>query len=277
MGIGGRRCLQRGRPRLAWPPSSPTRRSASARPTPGGATSRPPAVISAAIVTGCDAIHPGYGFLSEDEGFAEVVAAHGLTFIGPVRRGAGAVRLEGGDAPPARLARPADDPRLRRDAPRRRARPRRGRADRLPGPDQAVGRRRRQGDADGPHAARARGRPPGLPLRGPRRVRRRLALPREVARGQPPRRGPGRGGPLRPRRPPRRARLLGPAPPPEDHRGGAHPGAVGGRPRGARASGRSGPSWPPATRTSARSSSWWTGTATSTSSRSTAGSRWSTR
>jgi acetyl-CoA carboxylase biotin carboxylase subunit len=42
-----------------------------------------PAVISAAIVSGCDAIHPGYGFLSEDEGFAEVVRAHGLTFIGP--------------------------------------------------------------------------------------------------------------------------------------------------------------------------------------------------
>ena len=42
-----------------------------------------PAVISAALVAGCDAIHPGYGFLSEDEGFAEVVAAHGLTFIGP--------------------------------------------------------------------------------------------------------------------------------------------------------------------------------------------------
>ena len=42
-----------------------------------------PAVISAALVTDCDAIHPGYGFLSEDEGFADVVAAHGLTFIGP--------------------------------------------------------------------------------------------------------------------------------------------------------------------------------------------------
>ncbi|MGZ6341155.1 MAG: acetyl-CoA carboxylase biotin carboxylase subunit, partial [Candidatus Limnocylindrales bacterium] len=42
-----------------------------------------PAVISAAIVTGCDAIHPGYGFLSEDESFADVVHAHGLTFIGP--------------------------------------------------------------------------------------------------------------------------------------------------------------------------------------------------
>ena len=41
------------------------------------------AVISAAVVTGCDAVHPGYGFLSEDETFAEVVGAHGLTFIGP--------------------------------------------------------------------------------------------------------------------------------------------------------------------------------------------------
>jgi acetyl-CoA carboxylase biotin carboxylase subunit len=42
-----------------------------------------PALISAAIVTGCDAVHPGYGFLSEDEGFADAVRAHGLTFIGP--------------------------------------------------------------------------------------------------------------------------------------------------------------------------------------------------
>ena len=40
-------------------------------------------VISAAIVTGCDAIHPGYGFLSEDDAFADTVRAHGLTFIGP--------------------------------------------------------------------------------------------------------------------------------------------------------------------------------------------------
>jgi acetyl-CoA carboxylase biotin carboxylase subunit len=42
-----------------------------------------PSVISAAIVTGCDAIHPGYGFLSEDGAFADMVRAHGLTFIGP--------------------------------------------------------------------------------------------------------------------------------------------------------------------------------------------------
>lgn len=42
-----------------------------------------PAVVSAALITGCDAVHPGYGFLSEDAGFAEVVAAHDLHFIGP--------------------------------------------------------------------------------------------------------------------------------------------------------------------------------------------------
>jgi acetyl-CoA carboxylase biotin carboxylase subunit len=42
-----------------------------------------PALISAAMITGCDAVHPGYGFLSEDETFAEACAAHDLTFIGP--------------------------------------------------------------------------------------------------------------------------------------------------------------------------------------------------
>ena len=42
-----------------------------------------PAVISAALAAGCDAIHPGYGFLSENAAFAEAAAAHGLTFIGP--------------------------------------------------------------------------------------------------------------------------------------------------------------------------------------------------
>ncbi|HEX5397263.1 MAG TPA: acetyl-CoA carboxylase biotin carboxylase subunit [Candidatus Limnocylindria bacterium] len=42
-----------------------------------------PAVVSAALITGCDAVHPGYGFLSEDPTFAEVCAAHELVFIGP--------------------------------------------------------------------------------------------------------------------------------------------------------------------------------------------------
>jgi acetyl-CoA carboxylase, biotin carboxylase subunit len=42
-----------------------------------------PAILSAAAITGADALHPGYGFLSENAGFAEMVEAHGLTFIGP--------------------------------------------------------------------------------------------------------------------------------------------------------------------------------------------------
>ncbi len=42
-----------------------------------------PAIVSAAIVTGADAIHPGYGFLSENARFAEIVEEHGITFIGP--------------------------------------------------------------------------------------------------------------------------------------------------------------------------------------------------
>jgi len=42
-----------------------------------------PAVLSAALVSGCDAIHPGYGFLSEDDTFAEMTRAHGLVFVGP--------------------------------------------------------------------------------------------------------------------------------------------------------------------------------------------------
>jgi acetyl-CoA carboxylase biotin carboxylase subunit len=40
-------------------------------------------ILSAAHVTGADAIHPGYGFLSENASFAEMVQDHGLTFIGP--------------------------------------------------------------------------------------------------------------------------------------------------------------------------------------------------
>src|SRR3954447_16261287 len=42
-----------------------------------------PAILSAAAITGAEAIHPGYGFLSENARFAEMVEAHGLAFIGP--------------------------------------------------------------------------------------------------------------------------------------------------------------------------------------------------
>src|SRR6204780_3177332 len=42
-----------------------------------------PAIISAAEITAADAIHPGYGFLSENPEFARICAKCGITFIGP--------------------------------------------------------------------------------------------------------------------------------------------------------------------------------------------------
>ena len=51
-----------------------------------------PAIIAAAEVTGADAIHPGYGFLSENADFAEQVECSGFIFIGPT---ADVIRLMG--------------------------------------------------------------------------------------------------------------------------------------------------------------------------------------
>tara|TARA_Y100001935_G_scaffold211457_1_gene181761 strand:- start:159 stop:1505 length:1347 start_codon:yes stop_codon:yes gene_type:complete len=42
-----------------------------------------PSIISACEITGAEAVHPGYGFLSENAHFAEILEAHNLTFIGP--------------------------------------------------------------------------------------------------------------------------------------------------------------------------------------------------
>jgi len=42
-----------------------------------------PAILSACEVTGADAVHPGYGFLSENAQFAEIIEEHGIAFVGP--------------------------------------------------------------------------------------------------------------------------------------------------------------------------------------------------
>ena len=41
------------------------------------------ALLSAALATGCDSLHPGYGFLSENADFADACRENGITFIGP--------------------------------------------------------------------------------------------------------------------------------------------------------------------------------------------------
>ena len=42
-----------------------------------------PRLLAACEITGADAVHPGYGFLSENARFAEILEEHGITFIGP--------------------------------------------------------------------------------------------------------------------------------------------------------------------------------------------------
>ncbi|MDE0941267.1 MAG: acetyl-CoA carboxylase biotin carboxylase subunit, partial [Alphaproteobacteria bacterium] len=45
-----------------------------------------PAILAAAEITGAEGIHPGYGFLSENADFANIVTEHGYTFIGPTEQ-----------------------------------------------------------------------------------------------------------------------------------------------------------------------------------------------
>ena len=103
-----------------------------------------PAIIATAEVTDAEAIHPGYGFLSENADFAERVERSGFTFIGPTPD---AIRIMG-DKVSAKQAMIKSGvpcvPGLRRRAARRPEGGDPGRArDRLPGDHQGGGRRRR--------------------------------------------------------------------------------------------------------------------------------------
>ena len=63
--------------------SWPTRASASARRRRATAISTFPRIVAACEITGADAVHPGYGFLSENARFAEILDEHEIAFIGP--------------------------------------------------------------------------------------------------------------------------------------------------------------------------------------------------
>src|SRR6056297_2002244 len=63
-------------------------------PAPADSYLRGDAIIAAARDTGAEAIHPGYGFLSENPDFVEAVEAAGLTFIGPSARAMRAMGLK---------------------------------------------------------------------------------------------------------------------------------------------------------------------------------------
>ena len=145
-----------------------------------------PAIISAAEITGADAIHPGYGFLSESAYLAEVCEACHIRFIGPSPH---VIRLLGDKARARRAMRKAGVPILPGsdgpvDSEEQGAQGRAGH--RLPGDRQgdrrrrrprhahrAVGRRARDGPQDG--AARSRG-----GLRRRRRVHREVHRSRRV-------------------------------------------------------------------------------------------------
>ncbi len=80
-------------------------------------------IVAACEITGADAVHPGYGFLSENAKFADILAAHNITFIGP---SGDHIRIMGDKIEAKRTAKRLGIP--GRSGLRRRSQRRRGRA-----------------------------------------------------------------------------------------------------------------------------------------------------
>ncbi len=181
-------------------------------------------VIAAARQSGADAVHPGYGFLSENADFAQAVLDAGLTWIGPSPQ---AIRDLGDKVTARHIATRAGAPLVP------------GTPDPVAGADEVVAfatgarparrdqggvRRRRPRPEDRPHH---RGDPRAVRqrrARGGQRVRPRRVLRRALPRPVPARRGAGARRPARQRDRRRHPRLLAAAAQPEAGRGGA--GAV---------------------------------------------------
>ena len=190
-----------------------------------------PALLAACEITGADAVHPGYGFLSENARFAEILADHNLHFIGPK---AEHIRLMGDKIEAKKTAKKLGIPVV-------------------PGSDGAVGpdddamaiakaigfpvlvKAASGGGGRGMKVAQTAGRPDAGALHRLQRsqigVRRRLGLSGKISAEAAPHRNPGARRRPRRRDPSRRARLLAAAAPSEGL--GGRP-LAGARCRGAR-------------------------------------------
>ncbi|MBB4200826.1 acetyl/propionyl-CoA carboxylase alpha subunit [Rhodoblastus sphagnicola] len=111
------------------------------------------AIVAAAVAAGADAVHPGYGFLSENRDFARACASADLIFIGPTEAQLEAV----GDKLRAHIRRRRRAAgRSRRGGGHNRCRPGPGRKYRLADPDQGGRRRRRARHETGPPTGKIR-------------------------------------------------------------------------------------------------------------------------
>ena len=188
------------------------------------------ALLATALGTGCDAVHPGYGFMAENAGFARRCVEHGLTFIGPSPE---AIELMG-DKIAGRAAAiangvpvvPGSDASIDDIGAAKREAGRIGYPLLLKASAGGGGRGMRVvNDPSELESPTRRGR-----RRGASRVLRLAPLHGALLPAGPPRRGSGLRRPARQPRPPRRARLQRAAPPPEARGGiavaGAHTGVA---------------------------------------------------